>query len=183
MTIKIKLADSDQFSDFIDIGRIVYDSAEEFQWYLPHAYLSRGLDKEEWYNDFKKSSPGVQLEFINYFFQFDNSTCPEITSRFMKANEVVKKILDFYYSDAVFTKGIEFHNLDESDGWIIEKQAFETKEDEYEDLPTEIYFEDGSVVLSHDKESIGCGRYIPQKENARLEDDLRFLVQLIFNCK
>lgn len=178
MTIKFKSIKSKEYKNYVGIGRANYDSAEEFQWHLPHSYALRDKSKEKWDDDFKNSVEGFQLDLINYLFQFDEFSCPEITKKLMKEKERVKKIIDYYYHGGTFERGLDFYGLDDEDGYIIEEEIFEDEDDED---PIEIRFEDGSVILSPDKEDyIRYNRFIPEEEHDKLIEDVKFMVDLIF---
>ena len=181
MAVKIKLSNSDEFSEYIDIGRAYRGCLYSFNWLLAHSYIERGLGLEKWIEDFKNSSYGFQIDIINYFFLNADFPTPEIEERLTKEKKLIKKILNRYFDDdsSLFLDCIEFYNLDKDDGWIIKEEIFE---DELEDeFPIEIHFEDGTVVYSPNKEDIRYGCYMAVEDYEKFASDVQILVDIMFD--
>ena len=184
MAIKFRSSNSKEFSNYIDVGRAYHGDPDSFYDTLPDSYIRRGLGLEKWCEEFKNSCSGAQIDFINYFFLNDEFPSPEIKERLMKEKEIVQDILNSYiYEDSsLFIDFLEFNNLDDEDDWTIEKKIYENEDDEENDeTPVEIYFQDGSEILTPDKEDIRWGNYIIEDDYEEFSTDVQYLVNLMFD--
>lgn len=171
MAIKIKWRNSDDFSEYTNIYRAYSGHPDSFYWHLADSYIERGLGLEKWIEDFKNSSYGFQIDIINYFFLSNDFPTPEIKERLMKEKKLVNKILNRYIDNgsSLFSDCIEFYNLDEEDGWIIKEEIFEDEQ------------EDGSVILSPDKEDIRYGCYMAVEDYEKFSSDVQILIDIMFD--
>lgn len=172
--IKFKPENSDSFSSYIEIQKSDYNTYEDFQSQLPN-YGDTRQTIQEWFGVFRKMPKGQQLDIINYFFLNNLEEYPEIYKSLYKEKVRLTKMLNQYYLDGVFIGGLDFYNLDEDDGWVIDKEISNNK-----DEIGEVHFRDGRIIKLINKDvTLINSRFIPYEEYEFFTKEIQFFIDLM----